>query len=45
MLIKTLSELNYGSGKTITTETITDAKEPLVIHWFNDSFVEIPVLK
>jgi len=39
------SELNYGSGKTVTTETIADAKEPLVIHWFNDSFVEVPVLK
>ncbi|WEK69871.1 MAG: CocE/NonD family hydrolase [Candidatus Chryseobacterium colombiense] len=39
------SELNYGSGKTVTTETIADAKDPLIIHWFNDSFVEIPVLK
>ncbi|PZU85428.1 MAG: peptidase S15 [Chryseobacterium sp.] len=39
------SELNYGSGKTVTSETIADAKEPLIINWFNDSFVEIPVLK
>ncbi|WP_027381978.1 CocE/NonD family hydrolase [Epilithonimonas caeni] len=39
------SELNYGSGKTVTAETIADAKEPLIIQWFNDSFVEIPVLK
>ncbi|WP_213279961.1 CocE/NonD family hydrolase [Chryseobacterium indologenes] len=39
------SELNYGSGKTVTAETIADAKEPLIIHWFNDSFVEVPVLK
>jgi len=39
------SELNYGSGKTVTTETIADAKEPLIVQWFNDSFVEVPVLK
>lgn len=39
------SELNYGSGKPVSTETIADAKEPLIIKWFNDSFVEIPVLK
>ncbi|UQB69323.1 CocE/NonD family hydrolase [Epilithonimonas zeae] len=39
------SELNYGTGKTVTSETIADAKGPLIIHWFNDSFVEIPVLK
>ncbi|WP_245707199.1 CocE/NonD family hydrolase [Epilithonimonas hungarica] len=39
------SELNYGSGKAVTTETIADAKEPLIIQWFNDSFVEIPILK
>lgn len=39
------SELNYGSGKTVASETIADAKEPLIIHWYNDSFVEIPVLQ
>ena len=39
------SELNYGSGKPVTAETIADAKDPLIIHWFNDSFVEVPVLK
>ncbi|WP_281225504.1 CocE/NonD family hydrolase [Flavobacterium aquiphilum] len=39
------SELNYGTGKTVSSETIADAKKPLVIKWFNDSFVEIPILK
>lgn len=39
------SELNYGSGKTVASETIADAKGPLIIHWYNDSFVEIPVLQ
>ncbi|MFP7654266.1 CocE/NonD family hydrolase C-terminal non-catalytic domain-containing protein [Chryseobacterium proteolyticum] len=39
------SELNYGSEKAVATETIADAKEPLIINWFSDSFVEVPVLK
>ena len=39
------SELNYGTGKTVTEETIKDAKEPLIVKWYNDSFVKIPILK
>lgn len=39
------SELNYGTGKTVTEETIEDAKEPLKVKWYNDSFVKIPIWK
>lgn len=39
------SQLNYGTGKEVSDETIRDAKEPLQIKWYNDSFVKIPVLK
>ncbi|WP_242410211.1 hypothetical protein [Flavobacterium sp. Root901] len=39
------SQLNYGTGKEVSDETILDAKEPLQIKWYNDSFVKIPVLK
>ncbi len=39
------SELNYGTGKTVTEETIKDVKEPLKVKWFNDSYVKIPVWK
>lgn len=39
------SELNYGTGKTVSEETIQDAKEPLKVKWYNDSFVKIPILK
>lgn len=39
------SELNYGTGKIVTEESIKDAKEPLRIKWYNDSFVKIPVWK
>lgn len=37
------SELNYGTGKEVTTESIADAGEPLKVKWYNSSFVEIPV--
>ncbi len=39
------SELNYGTEKIVSEETIKDAKEPLKIKWYNDSFVKIPILK
>ncbi|WP_264538323.1 CocE/NonD family hydrolase [Flavobacterium sp. N1736] len=39
------SQLNYGTGKDASEETIQDAKEPLQIKWYTDSFVKIPVLR
>ncbi|MCC7056255.1 MAG: CocE/NonD family hydrolase [Chitinophagales bacterium] len=39
------SQLNYGTGKEVTKESIQDAGEPLKIKWYNDSFVEIPIWK
>lgn len=39
------SQLNYGSGKDVSEETILDAKEKLKIKWYNRSFIRIPVLK
>ncbi|NIF04755.1 CocE/NonD family hydrolase [Chryseobacterium sp. Tr-659] len=38
-------QINYGTGKDVSDETIKDAKEPLEIKWYNDSYVEIPVYK
>ncbi len=37
------AQVNYGSGKDVSRETIADAVEPLEIKWFNSSFVRIPV--
>jgi uncharacterized protein len=37
------SQLNYGTGKDVSTETINDAKEQLKVKWYNDSYVKIPV--
>lgn len=39
------SQLNYGTGKEVSDESIENAKEPLRIKWYNDSYVEIPILK
>ena len=36
-------QINYGTGKDVSDETIADAGEPLQIKWFADSYVELPV--
>jgi predicted acyl esterase len=36
-------EINYGTGKDVSDETIADAKKPLQIKWFNDSYIKVPV--
>ncbi|WP_316635354.1 CocE/NonD family hydrolase [uncultured Flavobacterium sp.] len=38
-------EVNYGSGKNVSDETIADAKEPLKIKWYTNSSITIPILK
>ncbi|MDN3692729.1 CocE/NonD family hydrolase [Chryseobacterium tructae] len=38
-------QINYGTGKDVSDETIKDANEPLEIKWYNSSYVEIPVYK
>lgn len=37
--------INYGSGKDVYDETINDAKEPLKVKWYNDSYIKVPILK
>jgi hypothetical protein len=37
------AQVNYGTGKDVSDESIADAKEPLRIEWFNDSAIEIPI--
>ncbi|PWT74570.1 MAG: hydrolase [Bacteroidetes bacterium] len=38
-------QINYGSGKDVSDETIADAKEPLEIKWYNSSVIKVPVWK
>jgi predicted acyl esterase len=35
-------QINYGSGKDVSDETIADAGEPLEIRWFGSSFIDLP---
>jgi len=37
------AQVNYGTGKDVSTETVSDGKIPLRIHWYNDSFISVPV--
>lgn len=36
-------QINYGTGKDVSDETIADAKAPLTIEWFDDGYIEVPV--
>jgi len=36
-------EINYGTGGDVSDESMADAKVPLKVRWFNDSYIEVPV--
>jgi putative CocE/NonD family hydrolase len=36
-------QINYGTGKDVSDESITDATEPLVVTWLAGSFVDLPI--
>lgn len=36
-------EINYGSGKVVSLESVRDAGEPLEIRWLGDSYLDVPV--
>jgi uncharacterized protein len=38
-------QMNYGTGKDVSDETIDDANAPLQIKWFNTSYIQFPILK
>lgn len=39
------AQINYGTGNDVSDETIADAKQALKVKWFNQSFIQIPLLK
>lgn len=39
------AQINYGTGKDVSDETIADAKEPVKVQWFGDSFIEVPIVR
>ena len=36
-------QINYGTGKDVSDETIDDASAPLRVRWFSDSYIDLPV--
>ena len=38
-------QINYGTGKDVSKENISDAKEPLEIKWYGSSNIKIPIYK
>lgn len=38
-------QINYGSGKDVSDETIADAGEPMQVQWRQDSYLDVPVWK
>lgn len=36
-------QINYGTGKDVSDESIDDANEPLKILWHTNSFIKIPI--
>ena len=39
------AQINYGTGKDVSDESIQDATTPLMVRWYNTSFIKIPVCK
>jgi hypothetical protein len=40
---KAFAQVNHGTGKDVSDESIADAKEPLQVRWSNNSYVTVPV--
>lgn len=38
-------QINYGTGKDVNDETMSDANIPFQIKWYNDSYIAVPILK
>lgn len=38
-------QVNYGTGKDVSDETMEDAAVPMEIKWYSDSSISIPILK
>jgi len=37
------AQVNHGSGKDVSDESIADARSPLNVHWHNGSFIDVPL--
>ncbi len=38
-------QINYGSGKDVSDETIADAAEPMRLRWYGNSHIDVPLAR
>lgn len=38
-------QINYGSGKDVSDETLADAGEPMRLRWYGNSFIDLPLMR
>ena len=38
-------QINYGTGKDVSDETMQDAQIPMEIKWYSSSYISIPILR
>jgi predicted acyl esterase len=36
-------QINYGTGEDVNTETIRNAMTALEVHWYSDSYLDLPI--
>ncbi len=39
------AQINYGTGKDVSDENISDAKTPLEVKWYINSFINVPIVR
>jgi putative CocE/NonD family hydrolase len=39
------AQVNFGTGKDVSDESVADGKVPLQVKWYNDSYIKIPIWK
>ncbi|MBU2180103.1 MAG: CocE/NonD family hydrolase [Gammaproteobacteria bacterium] len=37
------AQINYGTGKDVSDETVADAAQPLLLEWLPQSFIDLPL--
>ena len=38
-------QINYGTGKVVSDETIANAKQPLRLRWYDNSYIDVPMTR
>ena len=38
-------QINYGTGRDVSSETMADATVPLCIQWANSSVIDVPITR